>query len=72
MVHLGTITIGGTSINPARSFGAAVIYNNHKAWTELWVFILGPLIGSFIATGFHQIIIRASNFERIVNSFATP
>ena len=34
MVHLATIPITGTGINPARSLGAAVIYNNEKAWDD--------------------------------------
>jgi len=34
MVHLATIPITGTGINPARSFGAAVIYNKDKAWDD--------------------------------------
>lgn len=34
MVHLATIPITGTGINPARSFGAAVIYNEDKAWDD--------------------------------------
>jgi aquaporin PIP len=34
MVHLATIPITGTGINPARSLGAAVIYNNDKAWDD--------------------------------------
>ncbi|KAF3951450.1 hypothetical protein CMV_022896 [Castanea mollissima] len=34
MVHLATIPITGTGINPARSFGAAVIYNKAEAWDD--------------------------------------
>ncbi|KAJ1395949.1 Major intrinsic protein [Sesbania bispinosa] len=34
MVHLATIPITGTGINPARSLGAAVIFNDEKAWDD--------------------------------------
>ena len=34
MVHLATIPITGTGINPARSFGAAVIINRDKVWDD--------------------------------------
>jgi len=34
MVHLATIPVTGTGINPARSFGAAVIYNKEKIWDD--------------------------------------
>nr|BAJ91205.1 predicted protein [Hordeum vulgare subsp. vulgare] len=34
IVHLATIPITGTGINPARSLGAAVMYNQHKAWKD--------------------------------------
>ena len=34
MVHLATIPITGTGINPARSLGAAVIYNKDDAWDD--------------------------------------
>ena len=34
MVHLATIPVTGTGINPARSLGAAVIYNQKKAWDD--------------------------------------
>nr|AJI43675.1 plasma membrane intrinsic protein [Hevea brasiliensis]ALM33364.1 plasma membrane intrinsic protein [Hevea brasiliensis] len=60
MVHLATIPVTGTGINPARSFGAAVIYNQDKAWDDQWIFWVGPLIGAAIAAFYHQYILRAS------------
>ncbi|TQE13137.1 hypothetical protein C1H46_001221 [Malus baccata] len=54
IVHLATIPITGTGINPARSFGAAVIYNNDK-----WIFWVGPFIGATIAALHYQYILRA-------------
>ncbi|CAI9773929.1 unnamed protein product [Fraxinus pennsylvanica] len=59
MVHLATIPITGTGINPARSFGAAVIYNQKKAWDDQWIFWVGPFIGAAIAAFYHQFILRA-------------
>uniref|UniRef100_A0A0E0HZX9 Uncharacterized protein n=1 Tax=Oryza nivara TaxID=4536 RepID=A0A0E0HZX9_ORYNI len=60
MVHLATIPITGTGINPARSLGAAVMYNNSKAWSDQWIFWVGPFIGAAIAALYHQVILRAS------------
>ncbi|TVU14913.1 hypothetical protein EJB05_38410 [Eragrostis curvula] len=34
LVHLATIPITGTGINPARSLGAAIIYNREAAWND--------------------------------------
>ncbi|GAV73089.1 MIP domain-containing protein [Cephalotus follicularis] len=60
MVHLATIPITGTGINPARSFGAAVIFNEGKAWDDQWIFWVGPFIGAAIAAFYHQFILRAA------------
>ncbi|KAK6152402.1 hypothetical protein DH2020_015037 [Rehmannia glutinosa] len=59
MVHLATIPITGTGINPARSFGAAVIFGKDKAWDDQWIFWVGPFIGAAIAAIYHQYILRA-------------
>ncbi|TXG73852.1 hypothetical protein EZV62_002431 [Acer yangbiense] len=65
MVHLATIPITGTGINPARSFGAAVIYNNEKAWDDQWIFWVGPFIGAAIAAFYHQYILRAAAIKAL-------
>ncbi|PON34107.1 Major intrinsic protein [Parasponia andersonii] len=59
MVHLATIPITGTGINPARSLGAAVIYNKEKAWDDQWIFWVGPFLGAAIAAFYYQFILRA-------------
>jgi len=65
MVHLATIPITGTGINPARSFGAAVIYNKTKTWDDQWIFWVGPFIGAAIAAFYHQFILRASAIKAL-------
>lgn len=63
MVHCATIPITGTGINPARSFGAAVIYDHNKSWDEQWIFWVGPFIGAAIAAAYHQCVLRASSLK---------
>ncbi|KAI4967707.1 hypothetical protein ZWY2020_016982 [Hordeum vulgare] len=65
MVHLATIPITGTGINPARSLGAAVIYNKDKAWDDQWIFWVGPMIGAAIAAFYHQYILRAGAIKAL-------
>ena len=51
-VHILGIGLTGTSVNPARSFGPAIIAalgGNTAPISCLWVFIVGPLIGAALA-----------------------
>jgi aquaporin Z len=48
LIHLVAIPITGTSVNPARSFGPA-IFAQGKALTQLWLFIVAPVVGGFAA-----------------------
>ncbi|KAK3406868.1 hypothetical protein EUGRSUZ_K02993 [Eucalyptus grandis] len=68
VVHLATIPITGTGINPARSFGAALVYDRAQAWDDHWIFWVGPFTGAALAAMYHQLVIRAvfvkSNFFR--------
>ncbi|CAH9138251.1 unnamed protein product [Cuscuta epithymum] len=65
MVHLATIPITGTGINPARSLGAAVIYNKDKAWDDQWIFWVGPFVGAAVAAIYHQFILRAAAIKAL-------
>jgi aquaporin Z len=47
-IHLVGINVTGVSVNPARSFGPAVLVGG-KALGDLWVFIVAPLAGGALA-----------------------
>jgi aquaporin Z len=52
LVHILGIGLTGTSVNPARSLGPAIvaaISGNSAPLSSLWVFIVGPLIGAALA-----------------------
>ena len=48
LVHLLGIPFTGTSVNPARSFGPALLVGG-DALKNVWVFILAPLVGGVLA-----------------------
>jgi len=48
MIHMVTIPVTGTSVNPARSLGPAVVAGG-TALAQLWLFLLAPVIGAVIA-----------------------
>ena len=52
LVHILGIGLTGTSVNPARSFGpalVAMITGNGDPMGVLWVFIVGPFVGAALA-----------------------
>lgn len=51
-IHLVGINVTGVSVNPARSFGPAIIVGG-KALADLWVFIVAPLAGGALAGLLH-------------------
>jgi aquaporin Z len=48
LIHLVTIPVTGTSVNPARSLGPA-IFSRGKALSQLWLFFVAPAIGAVLA-----------------------
>eukprot|EP01018_Ginkgo_biloba_P017429 Gb_32511 [translate_table: standard] len=72
MVHLATIPITGTGINPARSFGAAVIYGHQHAWNDQWIFWVGPFLGAACAAAYHQYVLRAGAIKALGSFRSNP
>ena len=48
LAGLWAAPVSGTSMNPARSFGPALVSGD---WSGYWVYLAGPLIGAAIAVG---------------------
>lgn len=50
LIHIVCIPITGTSVNPARSIGPALIEGG-QAMEQLWLFIVAPFLGGAISAG---------------------
>ena len=55
MVHLIGIPLTGTSVNPARSLGPAVVVGG-TALSQVWLFIVAPLVGALVAAVIHLLL----------------
>ncbi len=62
LIHLATIPIDNTSVNPARSFGMA-IFEGGDALTQLWAFIVFPFIGSILGVLMWVLVDDEATFE---------
>lgn len=60
-IHLAGIPLSGSSVNPARSFGPAVV--GGAIGSDLWVYIYAPLIGGLVAWGLYRLFPAAQVVE---------
>jgi aquaporin Z len=57
LIHLISIPVSNTSVNPARSTGVA-IYVGGWATAQLWLFWVAPIVGALLGAGIYRSIGR--------------
>ena len=65
VVHLFGIPLTGTSVNPARSLGPAIVVGG-DALSQVWLFIVAPLVGGAIAAIVYWILFPTEEIEVVV------
>ncbi|MDH3931657.1 MAG: aquaporin, partial [Chromatiales bacterium] len=53
LIHLVSIPVTNTSVNPARSTGPALFVGGW-ALSQLWLFWIAPIVGALLAGGFYR------------------
>jgi glycerol uptake facilitator-like aquaporin len=58
--HLATGAIGNASLNPARTFGPALMAN-HRA--DHWIYWVGPIVGALIGATLYLSLLGSGDDE---------
>jgi len=58
VIHIVGIQVDGVSVNPARSFGPAILLGG-QALSQLWLFFVAPAIGAVIGGGLFRFKVLA-------------
>lgn len=68
LIHLVSIPVTNTSVNPARSIGPA-LFAGSAAIGQLWLFIAAPILGAALAAGLYALL-RAEDTVQLPASVA--
>jgi aquaporin Z len=65
LIHLVSIPVTNTSVNPARSTGPA-LFQGGWALEQLWLFWLAPIAGALIGAALYRFLLETSEEEEAV------
>jgi aquaporin Z len=54
-IHFAAVPFSGSSVNPARSFGPALV---GSTWSGFWIYIVGPGAGAVIGWFLHTVVAK--------------
>ena len=54
-IHFCAVPFSGSSVNPARSFGTALVGNT---WTDFWIYIVAPPAGAILGWLIFTVVIK--------------
>ena len=60
-IHVAIIPISGSSVNPARSFGPALVGTE---FTDYWIYLIFPTLGAVVGWIAHKIVIEGDTSLR--------
>lgn len=60
LIHLISIPLTNTSVNPARSISQAIFSDNAYALPQLWLFIVAPIVGAALAAYVYKAVSKTS------------
>jgi hypothetical protein len=60
-IHFAAIPFSGSSVNPARSLGPALVGDQ---WHDFWIYVVGPAAGAILGWVIYAIVIKGDvNFR---------
>ncbi|MEM9450807.1 MAG: aquaporin Z [Cyanobacteria bacterium P01_E01_bin.6] len=71
LIHLISIPVTNTSVNPARSTGPA-IFAGVELFSQVWLFWVAPIIGALIAGFFYSQVFEDIDHQPIAEEVETP
>jgi aquaporin Z len=54
-IHVAIIPISGSSVNPARSLGPAIVGTD---FGDLWIYLIFPFVGGFLGWVAHKVVVQ--------------
>ncbi|MBR8830680.1 MAG: Aquaporin Z [Chroococcopsis gigantea SAG 12.99] len=65
LIHLISIPVTNTSVNPARSTGVALLCGNMELVAQLWLFWIAPILGAILAGFLYNKVFEETREERL-------